>query len=148
MKKNLIRNPRWCPGPDGGPMFFSSIGTTFDNFCLDGHRTCSITQTPGMTGYDQYDPLIPIQRGGSIQWGYILRAIEAEHIVLQAVFFNSAGRAVDTQTRDIAGQVTAQFQRHMARFTAPRHAVSVQLSLHFKGRVTACTFLSPAACTC
>ena len=146
--QNLIQNSQWCPGPNGGPMYFSGAVATYDNFCVEGNRTCSITQTDGMQGYDQYDPLIPISGGAGIAWGYVLRAVEAEHIILQAAFFDGAGASVGTQQAEIAERVCGDFSRQMAQFTAPYTAAKVQLSLHFAGKVTACTFFAPTAFYC
>ena len=145
---NLIMNSCWCPGPGGGPAYFSGAVATFDDFCIDDNRTCSITQTADMQGYDQYDPLLPITGGRRIRWGYIMRKIEGPHILLQARFYSASGAVLDTQQEDIGCKVTAKFQRQMATFTAPRGAAKVQLSLHFAGKVTACTFYAPMAYYC
>ena len=95
--ENLVTNACWYLGPNGVPEFFSSAGTTYDNFFVDGCRTSSITQTNGMQGFNQYDPLIPVCVGGCISWSYVIRAIEAQQILLQAAFFDENGLLIDTR---------------------------------------------------
>lgn len=146
--ENLVMNACWYPGPNGVPEFFSSAGTTYDNFFVDGCRTSSITQTNGMQGFNQYDPLIPVCGGGCISWSYVIRAIEAQQILLQAAFFDENGLLIDTRQVDITCGVSCQFSRQEAQFIAPCSASEVQLSLRFNGNVTACTFYAPRACYC
>ena len=78
--KNIICNSRWCPGPDGGPLYFSGSGATYDNLCVCGYRTCTTTLPEGGSGCDQYDPAIPVWGQQAITWGYVLRAVEAQDI--------------------------------------------------------------------
>lgn len=144
--QNLIRNSRLRPRSGGGARCFSSSDITYDNFCVDGCRTCSITQTGGMQGVFRYDPLIPVWDGCCLNWGCVLRAIEAEDVRLQADFYDAAGMFVDTLQADISGSIGDQFRRRTARFIAPLGAANVQLSICFAGTVTACTLFSPEAC--
>ena len=145
--KNIICNSRWCPGPDGGPLYFSGSGATYDNLCVCGYRTCTTTLPEGGSGYDQYDPAIPVRGQQAITWGYVLRAVEAQDIRLAAEFCGPNGQ---TERREevITCRVCYCFSRQMATFSIPDWAETVRLSLHFAGKTTACTYYAPAAYVC
>ncbi len=148
MAMNLIKNSEWCPGPNGGPEFFSGQIATYDDLCINGYRTCSITQTTGMDGYDQYDLPVQVEGRRCIEWGYMIRRADADQIVLRADFFNGSNMMIAQGTEDITACVGHEFERHMAKFGIPRGARYVRLSMHFYGKITACTFYAPMAYYC
>lgn len=142
---NLIKNPQWKPGPNGGPKYFSGSGSTYDDLAIDGHRTCSITQTESMTGYDQYDFPIPTYGNRQIRWGYMIRMVDAECISLMAEFYHRQGKLISQETAHITDQISYQFSFQSAVFKIPHDASFVKLSLQFRGKITACTYYAPAA---
>lgn len=147
---NLIFNSCWFPGPDGEPEFFSGLGTTYDDFSQNGYRTCSITQSAesGVTGFNRYDPAIEVTGRRSIQWGYFIRAIDAQDVTLRADFYSEIGDLITTTKQPIQDRITSQFTQQMACFRVPADATTVQLSIEFSGKITACTFYAPLAYFC
>lgn len=146
--KNLICNCRWRPGPGEERECFSGRGLTWDDFSLCGYRTCSLTQGPQGAGYDQYDPLLPVQGRCGLEWGYCLRAVAAEHLWLAVDFYDEGGAFLETARRDVASRAYYRFSRCAARFPIPAGGAHGRLRLEFEGRVTACTFCAPAAYYC
>lgn len=144
----MVKNSNWQPGPDGGPEFFSGMIATYDDLCIDGNRTCSITQSGDMQGYDQYDLPIMVRGFHCVQWGYMIRRVDADSIVLRAEFYDYQNNLVEQQNAEIADRVDCNFNRVMMRFRVPYRAVYVRLSMHFNGKVTACTFYEPQAFYC
>lgn len=132
--------------PERRPEFFSGAGTTYDNFFVDGCAPAASHRQTACRDSIQYDPLIPVCGGSCISWSYVIRAIEAQQILLQAAFFDENGLLIDTRQVDITCGVSCQFSRQEAQFIAPCSASEVQLSLRFNGNVTACTFYAPRAC--
>lgn len=117
--ENLVMNACWVSRPERRPGILFRRGTTYDNFFVDGCRTSSITQTNGMQGFNQYDPLIPVCGGSCISWSYVIRAIEAQQILLQAAFFDENGLLIDTRQVDITCCVSCQFSRQEAQLLQP-----------------------------
>lgn len=144
---NLIMNSQWAPGPNGGPMHFSGALTTYDECCICGHRTCSISipACSGLAGSDCYDIPINVWNRRAITWGYEIRAIEAESIILAADFYGRAGNLMLSSREELAPCVGCHFQRIEHTFAIPRNACLVKLSMHFTGTTTACTFYAPKA---
>ena len=83
-----------------------------------------------MQGFNQYDPLIPVCGGSCISWSYVIRAIEAQQILLQAAFFDENGLLIDTRQVDITCGVSCQFSRQEAQFIAPCSACLLYTSPH------------------
>lgn len=148
--KNLILNSRWCPGPWGGPMYFSGNGSTYDDFTINGCRTCSITMYTDCKeiGRDIYNPAISVCGKQCICWGYCIRAIDAACIVLVADFFDASHSRIIALRCPIKDQITNQFHQIMGRFPIPSNASTVKLSMEFTGKITACTFYAPTAYFC
>lgn len=129
-------------------MYFSGSGSTYDDLYINGYRTRSITQGDGAHGYDRYDLSIPVQGHHKIQWGYLLRAVDARCVKLAAEFYDRNGACVETKEIDITERISCNFSWQTVLFKIPCRACSVQLSLHFYGKTTACTYYAPAACYC
>ncbi len=143
---NLIQNSNWqLVSPEGGPLHFSGTGPlTYDNFCLDGNRTCSVTMMNGAAS-DKYDNPINVRGRCAIAFGYILRAIEADSIMLCANFSNENNDFIESKRNPIENRVSHDFKYQVARFSVPAGADTVHLSLLFEGRIIACTFCAPYA---
>lgn len=138
-------NSCWNPDDSGWPEFFSGAITTYDNCIFDGFRTCSITQPSAANGYDRYNIRIPVRGIRSIQWGYMIRAIEVCEVLLQAEFYDDCDMQITALQADVADSIGINFSCQMAQFYVPPLADSVELSMHFLGKTTACTFYSPRA---
>lgn len=144
--QNLIMNSKWAPGPSGGPQYFSAVGpVTYDKLSITGYRTCSITMTTPAYAQDYYDPLINVQGKTSIYFRYIIRSVDADAIYLVAEFTNNMGAPVMTTEKMITKDVSYNFNEVTAKFMIPPFASKVRLALKFMGKVTACTYYSPAA---
>lgn len=143
--KNLILNSQWLPGANAMPLYFSGTGSTYDDFCINGFRTCSITLLGDNTGNTVYEPEINVYGMQAIDWGFKIRAIEAGSIVLIADFYDAFGELVESSRYNISAYVTDCFSRQFGHFQVPRGAQTVHLSIAFSGRVTACTYFAPAA---
>lgn len=151
--ENLIKNSNWIQvSPNGGPLYFSGAGpVTFDNLVIDGNRTCSITllNTNGSNfGADHYDLPIDVRGQACINWGYTLRVIDADKIVLLAKFYDSNNNHIQTLKSNITDAISYEFSRVSANFMIPNNATYVKLSMEFSGKVTACTFHIPTAYFC
>jgi hypothetical protein len=145
---NLIMNSHFKTGSDHEPTFFINKNVTYDLPYINNYRTCSITQTIGKHGFEEYNIPIPIYGGNNIKWGYMIRAIDKCRILLQACFYNNENTLIDKQQFDIACLVNSNFSRQMVKFKAPCNAQSVKLSILFEGDTTACTFYAPLAYYC
>lgn len=144
--KNLILNSQWLPGPNAMPLYFSGTGVTYDDFCINGFRTCSITLSEdNSTGNTVYEPEINVYGRQAIDWGFEIRAIEAGHIVLVADFYDAFGELVESSRYNLSEYVTDCFSRQFGHFQIPHGAQTVHLSIAFSEKVTACTYFSPAA---
>lgn len=144
---NLIQNPSWQPGPDGGPLYFSGVGPTYDSLVIGGYRTCtiSIPAGSGLRGRDVYDNPICVHAHKAINWGFYMRTVEAQSIVLVADFYDRRGALIRSDRCEIAPQVGCEFHWHIRRFPIPQGAQNVHLSVEFCGTITACTYLAPIA---
>ncbi len=143
---NLLQNSNWQQtSPEGGPLHYSGSGpATFDKFALRGNRTCSVTQASGSAS-DMYTLPIPVKGRRAIAFGYIIRAVEANSIVLAADFTDASGNIIKSERVPIQSRVTFKFSCVSTRFTVPANAENVKLSMLFEGKVTACTFCAPYA---
>lgn len=143
---NLIMNSKWAPGPSGGPQYFSGFGSiTYDRLSINGYRTCSITNMPPMMAQDFYDPTIDVKGRSGITWGFTIRTVDADSIVLVAEFYDANMGLLQMMEKPITNEVTYEFKPVYAAFQVPQRAESVRLSIKFMGRITACTYYAPTA---
>lgn len=148
--KNLIENARLCPGENGSPRGFSGIGPTYDGCCINGYHTCSLTmpEGTGLVANTAYDPAICVCGRQVLRWGFCIRAIEAQNILLVANFYDKTGQLIQRVKQPIAHCVSYRFSRQMACFPIPKRAAAAKLSIELYGKITACTYYAPCAYFC
>lgn len=149
--KNLIRNSRWYTDQSGKTSHFENNGPAVDIFSVQGFRTRSLTLTAGDTKavvIDRYEPMIPVKGKRAIRWGYRIRAIESQSVILGAEFYDASGNLLHTLKHPVGNYITAQFQPILIRFPVPPKAETVQLFLELSGKITACTYYAPTAFFC
>jgi hypothetical protein len=145
-KVNLIKNPRWLPGPSGGPEFFSGNGPiTYDKLSIGGYRTCSITMPAGGAAQDFYEPLIPSGGKLAITFGFNIRTVDAEQISYAADFYDANRTLLSTKEKIVTPDVTYNFKEVNTQFLIPSTAAFLRLSIKFRGKITACTYWAPHA---
>lgn len=150
MNNNLIMNSQWCADEKGGPQYFSDSGPfTYDNFCVNGNRTCSITMTrKGTQAVLQYNLPIPIQGQQNLMFGCTIRCIGVDCCYLQVDFYDTNNRLIDSCKNNITTTLSADFNTQMTNFPCPCNACTARCSIHFQDRITACTFCAPFAYYC
>ena len=148
--KNLILNPRRIPDRNNAPKYFTSSGINFDHCWINGFRTCSLTRedTDKEDPFEAYSQAIPVQGQRAIKWGYHIRAVEAQNVILTARFYDETGVLLHTLQQPIANWLTPEWQWRLARFPIPPGAQTARLSIEFSGKITACTFYGPTAFYC
>lgn len=150
--RNLVRNSRLCPcsseSPNSPSYFTLSGAITYDRCCIRGNRTCSLSMEEGGVARFSYDTPVCVCGRRTIDWGLVIRAIDADSIVLNVEFLDSSGNSVCLRTAEIACRVNNEFSMQQRRFQVPNSAASARLSVEFQGRVTAATFCLPTASTC
>lgn len=151
---NLIMNSKWAPGCDGGPSYFSAKGTiTYDDLCINGYRTCSLTMTPctdsPMLAVCYYDQKINVTGMNNITFGYCMRCIDHQCIKLCCDFYDCNRNLADSKEYQIDNQICCDFRTVAAQFCVPCSAEFCCLSIKFVGKITACTFYAPFCyCNC
>lgn len=148
--QNLIQNARWYTTPGGDTPGFQNNGPAPDLCFLRGQRTRSLTLPEGSTSVvtDAYLPPIPVRGRRAIRWGYTIRAIEAQNVVLCAGFSDEDGKPLHTLKHPIGNYLSPQFRQLLIRFPVPPGAETVRLSMELSGRITACTYYAPTAYFC
>lgn len=149
--ENLIINSSWQPDFRGEPKYFLNVGPiSYDTFCLKGNRTCSLTinRQDNMVASNCYQSAIYVKKKQAIEWGYYIRCIKADFIVLVAEFFDINGNSIGCSQQNITSKIGYEFKQVMARFPIPYQAIKVKLSIQFKGEITACTYCAPVAYFC
>lgn len=143
-------NSQWRPSNTGDVECFTSTGPiTYDNFCVNGSQTCSVTMTKrGGVAKTQYDVPIQVYGQQAIVFGCCIRCIGADCCILQVDFYDANNRMIDSCREDITSKISADFTNQMGRFMCPCNAVTCKLSIQFTDRITACTYCSPYAYFC
>ncbi|MGL5330249.1 MAG: hypothetical protein ACRDD7_13340 [Peptostreptococcaceae bacterium] len=77
--------------------------------------------------------------------GYYIRTIEAENVVLIAMFYNKYNQPIKVTKKNIECEITHEFEEVNCTFRIPREAYTVRLGLELRGRVIACTYYEPKA---
>lgn len=143
---NLIMNSRWLPDENGGPKYFSGSGPiTYDNFDLDGYRTCSITMKSNGRAFDGYDPFIEVEGMQVFQYVMTVRTIDLASLVYVVETYDSAKRMTDRMEMNVTKDVSYEFDDVFATFRLPQNTKYVKASIKFDGKVTACTYCNPRA---
>ncbi len=141
--KNRIKNPQWFSQSDGKILYFTNLGSiTYDKFCMDNHRFCSLSMDHGDAS-NSYDLKVNVCDVQSVRFGYHMRAILPGNVSLQAVFYDENDKRVNTDTKCVSDLVGVDFCDVCAVFPVPCQAAYAMLSMHFSGNVTACTFGMP-----
>ena len=143
---NLIRNSRWLAGSSGGPLFFSGTETiTFDEFTLNGYRSCSITMADGNIAKDAYELFIDVTNVRYIQFGLKIRTTDLTNLSYVMEFYDENKNLIDTQMKNQTSKVGYQFMDVFANFKTPMRAKYAKVYWQFEDKVTACTYLAPQA---
>lgn len=147
---NLIMNARWQIEAEGMPQCFTNQGPiTYDNFCVNGNRTCSVTMIrKGGQASTTYDVPIPICGQQSIAFGCCIRCVGCDCCYLQCDFYDANNCLINSDRENITSCITADFNTQMARFRIPCNCTSCQVSIQFMDRVTACSYCAPFAYFC
>lgn len=141
--KNLIKNPQWFSQSDGKILYFTNLGNiTYDKFCMDNHRFCSLSMQNGQAS-NSYDLCVDVCDAQSVRFGYHMRSIIPGNTTLQADFYDENDKRLNTYTKCVSDLVGVDFCDVSAVFPVPAQAAYVMLSLHFSGNVTATTFGMP-----
>lgn len=146
----IIMNSQWHAGKDEMPQYFTNKGPiTYDNFCVNGNQTCSITMMKkGGRAKTQYEVPIPVQGQQALTFGFCCRCIGADCCFLQVDYYDANHCLMDSCKEKVTNQLTADFNTCMARFMIPCHCTSLRLSIRFTDRITACTYCAPFAYFC
>lgn len=147
--ENLIENANFSDSGDTeNPLdFFSLEGAiTCDSFMLSEHRSCSVTQAFGESVLSYLQP-IDVQGRKKICFGFVLRAIDADDIFYTAKFYSSK-RLLNTVKYPVTERVDYRFSRVSIKIPVPSDSDEIMLSVHVKGKITACTLLAPLAYYC
>lgn len=147
---NFIKNASWREGDQYSPTYFSGTGFTYDCFYINNCRTCSLTRNPYTREYTAINYEIPVVVEGQkcFCFGFCVRAIASEHIMLIAEFFDKEGKLLTVSNENIGPAVKDCFTKQMRNFSIPSKAHCVKLSVVFSGRITACTFFAPTGYFC
>ena len=143
---NVIKNSQWREGPTGGPMFFSgSNQITFDDFAVNGYRSCSVTMPNGEEAKDAYDLLIQVKNARQIQFGMKIRATDITYMSYVMEFYDDVKDYISTQVNDETRSVMYQYTNVFSIFDVPENATYAKVYWNFKDKVTACTYFAPQA---
>lgn len=144
--QNLLLNPEWAPGKSGGPEFYSGDGPiTYDNFKLNGFRTCSITMEDGNTAEDGYDLLFDVSGKKFLMVGLTMRAIEITELVFLVEFFTGENISISELRQNVTAKVQSEWSNVYTFFEIPNNTVHGTFRWYFYNKVTACTYCAPAA---
>ena len=144
--KNLLQNPEWAPGKNGGPEFYSGEGPiTYDNFELNGFRTCSITMEDDNMAEDGYDLFFDVTGKKTLMVGMTMRAIEITKFEFMVEFFTGDKLNIKENRQNVTVEVKPEWGNVIAYFEIPENAVYGTFRWYFYDKVTACTYCAPAA---
>ncbi|QSX06375.1 hypothetical protein JYG23_02630 [Sedimentibacter sp. zth1] len=144
--KNLFLNPEWISVLNGSPEFFTINGNiTFDNFELNGYKTCSITDSGNNISTFEYDLLIDVSEISYLMFGFIIRAIAVTKLLFIADFFDYNEKMIIKNEHDITTQIYHEFANVYTQYNIPIDAYHVKLKIQFEGDITACSFCAPGA---
>ncbi len=73
--ENLIKNAQWFSQSNGKILYFTNHGLiTYDKFCMDNHRFCSLSMKEGKAE-NRYDLKVEVHDAQRVRYGYHMRAI-------------------------------------------------------------------------
>lgn len=140
---NIINNAQWYPSVEDKILYFTNEGPiTYDCFCVNNHRFCSLSMESGSAA-NRYDLQINVTSISSLQFGYYMRAITMECAYLEVTFTDEENRLIDICRKDITDRIHCEFQDVIREFIIPEDAVYAKFALRFCGKTTACTFGMP-----
>lgn len=141
--QNMIKNAQWFSQENGKILYFTNEGCiTYDRFCMDNHRFCSLTMKNGKAA-NRYECEIDLDCVSMIRFGYHMRAITAESVVLEATFFDENMRMIKTDSQEISENIGSEFHDVCAEFPVQRNAAYAKIAICFNGNITALTFGMP-----
>lgn len=141
--QNMIKNAQWFSQENGKILYFTNEGSiTYDRFCMDNHRFCSLTMQNGKAR-NRYDCEIDLDCVSLIRFGYHMRAITTDEVTLEASFYDENMQLIKTCKQDISSDIGADFHDVCAEFPVIRNAAYAKIGIRFAGNITACTFGMP-----
>lgn len=143
--QNLIKNDQWYSQDKTSILYFTNTGPiTYDPFCLNNFRFCSLSMTSGNAS-NSYDQLIPLEQARILRFGYHMRAILVTKVTLEVVFVNQDNQSMVSCRKEITKDIDADFHDVCGCFQIPQFAYAAKVSLRFEDATTACTFGMPFA---
>ncbi len=141
--QNMIKNAQWFSQENGKILYFTNEGCiTYDRFCMDNHRFCSLSMQKGKAK-NSYDCEIDLDCVSLIRFGYHMRAIVADSVVLESSFYDKNMCLIETYRKEIADNIASDFHDVCAEFPVMRNAAFAKIAICFSGNITACTFGMP-----
>ncbi len=141
--ENMIQNAQWFSQRDGKILYFTNHGNiTYDKFCMDHHRFCSLSMNSGEAS-NSYDLNVELYDAQMLRFGYHMRAILPGKASIHVSFYDERDQQIAQEEKDISELIGVDFCDACAAFEIPCDSAYAKLSLHFSGNVTACTFGMP-----
>lgn len=141
--QNMIKNAQWFSQEDGKILYFTNEGAiTYDRFCMDNHRFCSLSMKNGNAA-NLYDCEIDLSCIALLRFGYHIRAVVVDKAVLEAAFYDENNRLIKTCQQEITCDIDADFHDVCGEFPVVANATYAKIALRFSGNITACTFGMP-----
>lgn len=140
---NIINNAQWYPSIEDKILYFTNEGPiTYDCFCMNNHRFCSLTMDCGSAA-NRYELQVNVTSISSFHFGYCIRAITLACAYLEVTFTDEEHHVIDVCREDITDDIDCEFQDVTREFIIPQDAVYAKFALRFSGKTTACTFGMP-----
>ena len=141
--QNMIKNAQWFSQENGKILYFTNEGSiTYDRFCMDNHRFCSLTMKNDKAA-NRYECEIDLDYISMIRFGYHMRAIAAESVVLEVTFLDENRKKIKTCSQEISEDIGSEFHDVCAEFSVLRNAAYAKIGLCSNGDITALTFGMP-----
>lgn len=146
---NLMRNSCFKQGPSGGPQFYTfTEPITYDDFCYNGCRTCSLTMKDCDTATMEYDLFMNVSGCRCLTCSLYLRTIELTNLCYVVEFYDECKQFLCKESKNVTSKAKPYFNNLCADFSIPRGARCAKFYWRFKDKTTACTWCNPRAFVC
>lgn len=142
MQKNKISNARFLKQIGEEIVGFEGQGYYLGQK-VSGYLTCVAMEKYPYAIYQTYNQSIDTTEKTVLFFGYTMRAIVCEEVILQVTYYDEQGVEIGKKQKEVTQVIHPYYAPIMEKFYLPKTCASAKVQLMISGKVQGLSFFAP-----